>query len=260
MVLTVRSQIHLMQTVSSEIQVAWALGEIPLSAANAADSSVLDKYLTGLVQIYPTVSYIHFGFTSGDWIGASYYSPNVLSVGARSTSTGNAWIDYATNQDGTRSSILKNYGYYNAVLRSWYILGAYKDKAGSSYNSGLYSDVYQWSGTSVLAVPWSMPLYALNPDGSLTTTLVGVVGCDATLTFISSSLASLVPPKGLSYITEADGPLVGTSVNAALDIDQRSAMLSSDSDVKASANALMATYDNFTAAQGYLEVCLRSVA
>lgn len=87
-------------------------------------------------------------------------------------------------------------------------------------------------GYSVIAVPFSMPLYALNADGSvtetpydmyapsadiviealvmrvplcfcqMTTTLIGVIGCDATLTFISKTLASLVPSDGLSYIVE----------------------------------------------------------
>lgn len=176
-VLTIRSQLSRLGTASSEIQLSWALGEIPLSAANAADNTNLDKYFSGLQQIFPTLSYIYFGFTSGDlvtqkplaWysglltqIGASYFSTNVLSVGVRSSSTSNKWIDYGTNTDGTRSSALYDYGayvaplvsllsnllgYYNAVMRAWYIGGAYKDKAGSSYNSGLYHDVYQWSGS-----------------------------------------------------------------------------------------------------------------
>ncbi len=57
-----------MVTATAQLQIAFALGELPLGAVGAADNVVNEKFFTGLQQLHPTLSYIYFGFTNGDLV------------------------------------------------------------------------------------------------------------------------------------------------------------------------------------------------
>jgi len=148
------------------------------------------------------VSYINFGSTTGDYIGAGYQTVSeivILEASLRQYGNSNSTM-YRTDNQGNRLNLGENLGKYEYQKEAWY---AETLKAGKA----IWSQIYQWEQPpDVISVSFNRPvLDRFNK-------IIGVIGIDLRLPQISDFLAKLkVSPSGKIFIIERNGLIVASS-------------------------------------------------
>lgn len=164
---------------------------------NPRDSQRLSQMFWKQVQLYP-VSYISYGASSGEFIGAGY-SPGEAQITVSVPGQDNRKIrTYTTNSQGQPKQLLSATP-YNFQSESWY-------REAVKTGQPLWSPVFKWDGsTSIFSMAYSVPILYQNRP-------VAVIGVDQRLDQISSFLQQLeISPGGETFVLERNGLLVASS-------------------------------------------------
>ena len=168
---------------------------------NWQDFSGIGDFFWQQVQIYG-ISWINYGLKSGEYIGAGY-DEGGIEIGELSPTTGMAYFDFKTNEQGQRVS-KKADPTYDFKGEAWYY---------DTMQAGrpTWSEIYLWEGANVtisstLSVGIGHPIYRGHEEP------IGALGIDLSLTNISSFLRTLeVSPSARILIVEANGLVVANS-------------------------------------------------
>ena len=168
---------------------------------NWQDFSGIGDFFWQQVQIYG-ISWINYGLKSGEYIGAGY-DEGGIEIGELSPTTGMAYFDFKTNEQGQRVS-KKADPTYDFKGEAWYY---------DTMQAGrpTWSEIYLWEGANVtisstLSVGIGHPIYRGHEEP------IGALGIDLSLTNISSFLRTLeVSPSARILIVEDNGLVVANS-------------------------------------------------
>jgi signal transduction histidine kinase len=159
------------------------------------------QYFWKQLQVYD-VSYISYGLTTGDFIGAGYLEENgdrVIEEVSPTTKGKN--YTYATDEWGKRTKVVDSYD-YAFLSEDWY---AKTVKTGKP----TWSEVYAWNnGEGVLAIAANRPIYNAQKQ------IVGVMSVDFLLESIGEFLCQLkISSLGKVAIVERNGLLIASSTS-----------------------------------------------
>jgi PAS domain S-box-containing protein len=167
---------------------------------SADNPGVLERHFWKQVQIFDSVTSIYFGNTAGGLVGAGREIRNGdLYVIATEGFTNGSFKKYATDNQGSRTTLLATVPDFDARTRPWY-LGALDKK-------GIFcSDVYMLYTGQDMAIAVSRPVYGRYEK------LLGVVSVDLSLSHLNNFLGGLRFGKtGIGFIMERSGLLVASS-------------------------------------------------
>lgn len=172
------------------------LQAVKLGMLDLEDFQKTGQYFWNQLKIFD-VSYINFGNTKGEFIGAG------LEDGYKRISeklSNNDYEIFSVDENARRRSTVttKPGGYPNEA--SWYTDAVKSQKP-------IWSEIYNWQDNSnVIAISASYPVYNSNKK------LIGVLGVDLILSELSVFLRNIrISPKAQTFIIERNGMLVASS-------------------------------------------------
>lgn len=172
------------------------LQAVKLGILDLNDFQKTGQYFWNLLKIFD-VSYINFGNTKGEFIGAG------LENGYKRISEklrNNDYEIFSVDENGKRTttSIIKPGGHPNES--SWHTDAVKSQKP-------IWSEIYNWQDTpDVVAISSSYPVYNSNQE------LIGVLGVDLILSELSIFLRNIrISPNAHTFIIERNGMLVASS-------------------------------------------------
>ncbi|MEO0924379.1 MAG: ATP-binding protein [Cyanobacteria bacterium J06643_13] len=193
-----RIEEHLEQYLSVPHQInqlnqnALDLGQLDLT-----DLSSLERHFWQQSKIFPTISYIQFGNTKGEFVGLAVDDDHNLRY--QVTDFTGSLQTYEIDQNGGRGKFLSSSSSYNPRNRPWY-------KVPQEANRPAWTNIYTWVNPPTLAITLGQPYY--DPAGKYQ----GVLATDLSIAQISSFLQSLkIGKTGQAFIFDAVGMLVATS-------------------------------------------------
>lgn len=172
------------------------LQAVKLGMLDLEDFEKTGQYFWNQLKIFD-VSYINYGNTKGEFIGAG------LEDGYKRISEKLSNKDYqifSVDENGRRRSTvtIKPGGHPNEA--SWYTDAVKSQKP-------IWSEIYNWQDNgNVIAISASYPVYNSNKK------LIGVLGVDLILSELSNFLRNIrISPKAQTFIIERNGMLVASS-------------------------------------------------
>jgi methyl-accepting chemotaxis protein len=186
------------------------------------------------------LTFIGYGLTTGEGVGAIRYDGKTLTIDDWSAQPPKNADTYATDNQGNRTRVVSRYD-YNNFTESWYTEPL---KAGKS----TWSRVYTWNSPNgpYIAASAGRPIYDAQKR------LLGVFGADIHLLKLSDYLRSLaVSRTGQMFIVERNGLLIANSGNAQPfklvrdEIQRLQASDSTDPTIQAVAQQLQQRFNGF---------------
>lgn len=172
------------------------LQAVKLGMLDLEDFQKTGQYFWNQLQIF-NVSYINFGNTKGEFIGAGL-EDGYVRVSEKLNN--NDYEIFSVDENGRRGStvIIKPGGHPNEA--SWYTDAVKSQKP-------IWSEIYSWQDApDVIAISSSYPVYNDNKK------LIGVLGVDLILSELSTFLRNIrISPKAHTFIIERNGMLVASS-------------------------------------------------
>ncbi len=162
----------------------------------------LQQYFWQQIKIFDTVSGMNWADNTGNYIGITLLSDRTPTLELKNDTTGANKHIYALDQEGI--STFEQMGLcpnYHPRSRPWYL-------SAQQANCAAWSSIYQYSSPIQvqLGLTAVLPLYDANNH------LLGVLGCDLSLSHISQFLKTLnIGHKGICFIVEPSGKLVASS-------------------------------------------------
>ncbi len=145
------------------------------------------------------VSAIYFGTETGEFTGLGFQNDQTWQVGRSGAETSFHFYSYATDDQGTPTTLLEKGNPYDPRIRPWY------GKAVRSHQP-TWSDIYVDFKEPRLKITLAQPV--LNPSGEL----MGVLGVDFVLSHIRSFLQEIkIGESGKIFIIDRAGSLIATS-------------------------------------------------
>ena len=172
---------------------------IRMGLLDVRDRTTVGKYFWHQMQAYD-LTYIGMALTTGEGVGAARYDGKTVTIDDWSAKLPNNGINYATNNQGDRTSINNTFE-YNNFKENWYLEPL---KAGKP----IWSRIYTWNSSSgpYITAAVGHPIYDSNNS------LLGMVGADIHLLKLSNFLQSLeVSHSGKVFILERNGMLIANS-------------------------------------------------
>ena len=162
----------------------------------------LAQYFWQQIKIFETVSGINWADSRGNYIGITLLADRTPTLELKTETTGVNKHVYALDGAGNFHfepiSLCPN---YDPHLRPWY-------QAAVQANRAAWSPIYQYSST----VQVQLGLMAVLPFYDGKNQLLGVLGCDLSLSHLSQFLNSLhISHGGISFIIEPSGTLLASS-------------------------------------------------
>lgn len=167
---------------------------------NVLGERSLEFHFRKQIDVFPSVSSIYFGNTSGGLVNSGREAP-FDSRYVIETVGGGAGVfrKYAIDKDGNRTGLLAEVPDFDARTREWYSL------AQKSGGGGVWSDVYVLFTGQDMAITASRPVYDAQGD------FLGVAAVDLSLSQLSAFLQTLPLGEATAFIMERSGLLVASS-------------------------------------------------
>ncbi len=167
---------------------------------NVLDERSLEFHFRNQIDVFPSVSSIYFGNTSGGLVNSGREAPFdsryvICTVGGRA----GVFRKYAIDNDGNRTGLLAEVPDFDARTREWY------SRAQKSGGGGVWSDVYVLFTGQDMAITASRPVH--DAHGSF----LGVAAVDLSLSQLSAFLQALPLGEATAFIMERSGLLVASS-------------------------------------------------
>ncbi|WP_333353168.1 PAS domain S-box protein [Microcoleus sp. N3A4] len=197
---TSRIQQHIYTYIKTPHQINQLnLDAIRLGILNVQDADNLQRYFSKEIKNFDKISYIQFASEEKDFIGVERLDDGSLQVQMSNKSTGYNFQSYAPSEFGEPTKLLKTTLNYDPRIRPWYIAPVLVGKP-------TWSKIYTYFDSPKLAITAAQPVYG--EDGKL----IGILGCDLTLSKIGQFLESLkIGKSGQTFIVERSGQLVANS-------------------------------------------------
>jgi len=158
------------------------------------------RYLWRQLKYFPTVTYISYTNNQGHIISAYRdFVTKELRIFHANEATQRAHMQYATDDQGNRTTLIKSVPNFDGRTRPWF-------KAVLAAGRPIWYPVYKYYSLDDLGVGLGAPVYT--KDG----TFQGMFTADIALSQISEFLHSLrIGNSGVAFIAEADGSLIASS-------------------------------------------------
>jgi len=152
------------------------------------------------LQYFPSLTYISYTNNQGHIISAYRdFVTKELRIFHANEATQRAHLQYATDDQGNRTTLIKSMPNFDGRTRVWF-------KAVLAAGKPVWYPVYKYYSLDDLGVGLGAPVYA--KDG----TFQGMFTADIALSQISEFLQNLhIGDSGVAFITEADGSLIASS-------------------------------------------------
>ena len=176
------------------------------ATTDAIDSGLIDTHDLKAIQRFlwhqsrsSNVTYINYGLTNGDYVGAGYSLNQRNTISENSVRTQGKNYNYQADAQGNPIRLLEITD-YRADREGWY-------SETMKAKRPIWSDAYVWDEeTNVVSIAAGRPVYDANQQ------LIGAVGVDLMLSDISQFLRSLnIGPAASIFIMERDGSLIASS-------------------------------------------------
>ncbi|MBV9385543.1 MAG: PAS domain S-box protein [Chroococcidiopsidaceae cyanobacterium CP_BM_ER_R8_30] len=174
------------------------ISAVKLGQLNLNDSRQLERQFWQQSQLFPSVSYIQFGNTQGEFVGLAVNNDGTVDYQVTEF-TGNL-VSYAIDTQGDHGQRLQVAPDYDPRTRPWY-------KAPAQTGKPTWSSIY-----SSRAGPLTLAITLGEPYRDRTGTFRGIFAVDLTLRQFSNFLHSLkVGKTGKVFVMERTGNLVASS-------------------------------------------------
>ncbi|MEO0456341.1 MAG: ATP-binding protein [Cyanobacteria bacterium P01_A01_bin.114] len=174
------------------------LSSIRSGTLDPNDFPAVEKFFWQQIHDHGLVTYAYFGNPQGDLISVKQDDDGSLVSRQRDDSTGGERQEYALDDSGNRTELVKSRP-YDGRERPWY-------QAAVEAQQPTWSPISPAFDDEVLEINAVIPIY------DETNTLQGILGSELNLSQITDFLQSLqISPSGQAFIMEHSGEVVGTS-------------------------------------------------
>lgn len=184
---------HLVNSINAD---AISLGFLKFS-----DLPRTEQYLWTQLQQFKQVSYIGFGFETGEFIGIQRVPDNSIRRDISGKATNYHLQTWLIDGKGDRTKLLTSKPNYDPRIRPWY-------KVAAETSQPAWSEIYAFFTSKKLSLAANLPLY--DRQGKL----LGVATTDLTLSHLNEFLNQIkIGQTGQTFIIEKSGFLVATSTS-----------------------------------------------
>jgi PAS domain S-box-containing protein len=196
---------HIKDKVQTFLSIPTTINHFNQSALDYHEIDVTDidaivRHFWRQIKFFPSLTYISYADNQGN-IASAYrdFVTKELRIFLSNESTQHAHHQYATDDQGNRTALLKSVPNFDGRTRVWF-------KAVLAAGKPIWYPVYKYYSLDDLGVGLGTPVYTKegNFQGMFTT--------DIALSQISEFLQNLhIGNSGVAFITEADGSLIASS-------------------------------------------------
>lgn len=164
------------------------------------DERSLEFHFRKQIDVFPSVSSIYFGNTSGGLVNSGREAPfdSRYVIGTIGSKAG-VFRKYSIDKDGNRTGLLAEVPDFDARTRGWY------SRAQKSGGEGVWSDVYVLFTGQDMAITASRPVYDAHGG------FLGVAAVDLSLSQLTAFLQALPLGEGTAFIMERSGLMLASS-------------------------------------------------